>query len=143
MTKKKEGFITNLMKMYTLVLLRESPKHGYDIMHELGRRLGKKPSAGQVYPLLRQMQKLGYVRQEAKYLGRRKRKVYRITPKGRQFSADMLKKFSDILDVAVRQKVVKCAHCGCEVYSGAHREKVGSRNMLFCCGSCAHAFLRA
>mgnify|MGYP001595282726 CR=1 FL=1 len=53
--KTEESYMTNLTKLYILVLLHESPRHGYELMEELGKRTGKKPSAGQIYPLLKKL----------------------------------------------------------------------------------------
>ncbi|MBI2232623.1 MAG: PadR family transcriptional regulator [Candidatus Aenigmarchaeota archaeon] len=138
--KKEEGFMTNLVKFYMLMLLHEGPMHGYDIIDELGNRLGKKPSAGQIYPLLKRFQNMGYVSQEIRHVGKKKRKVYKITRKGRNFASGLLNKFSDILDVAVRQKITKCSHCGCEIYRGEYRQKIRGRILNFCCASCAKSF---
>lgn len=126
-----------------LMLLHEEPRHGYDLIDELGRRLGKKPSAGQVYPLLKRFQKLGYVSQETGHIGRKKKKVYRLTNRGKVFASSLLNRFSDILDVAVKQRTTKCAHCACEIYRGAHRQKIRSRILTFCCVSCAKSFRKS
>ncbi|MBI4014949.1 MAG: PadR family transcriptional regulator [Candidatus Aenigmarchaeota archaeon] len=134
--KKDESFMTNLTKFYMLTLLREEPRHGYDIMKELGARLGKKPSAGQIYPLLKKMQGLGYVTRSADG----KKKTYKLTAEGKAFAMNMMDRFSRILDASVRQRLVKCACCGCEVYSGSVRQRLGSRTFSFCCTSCAAGF---
>ena len=134
--KKEESFMTNLTKFYILAVLRENPRHGYEIIDELGKRTGKKPSAGQIYPLLRNMQKLGYVTVSSQNVGKKKRKIYKLTAEGKSFSTGLLNKFSNIMDAAIRQKVKKCAHCECEIYSGGHKEKVSGRMLNFCCISC-------
>ena len=71
--KKEESFMTNLTKVYILTVLRENPRHGYEIIDELGQRTGKKPSAGQIYPLFRKMQKLGHVTVSCQNIGKKKR----------------------------------------------------------------------
>lgn len=120
-----------------LTLLREEPRHGYDIMRELGVRLGKKPSAGQIYPLLKKMQGLGYVTS----LSAGTKKTYKLTKEGKAFAAGMLDRFSRLIDAAVRRNIVKCARCGCEVYSGACKRKVADKVLNFCCESCAGGFV--
>jgi DNA-binding PadR family transcriptional regulator len=134
--KREEAFITNLTKFYTLILLYEEPRHGYDIIEEIGKKIGRKPSAGQVYPLLKRFQKIGYVSQETKSIGRKK--TYRLTSAGKKFAISLLNKFSDILDVAVRQKTKKCAHCSCEIYKNGYKDAVNG--LIFCCASCAESF---
>ncbi len=42
-----EPKITNLVKFYTILLLSDGPKHGYEIIRHLGEKLGKKASPGQ------------------------------------------------------------------------------------------------
>src|SRR3989338_1572588 len=115
--RKEESFMTNMTKFCILAMLREKERHGYEIIEELGKRVGKRPSAGQIYPLLRKMQKLGYVTVSSQSVGKKKRKVYKLTADGKTFSTGLLNKFSNIMDAAIKQKVKKCAHCECEIYS--------------------------
>jgi DNA-binding PadR family transcriptional regulator len=63
-----------------LSVLESGPRHGYDIMQELGRRRGGfRPSPGSIYPALAMLEDAGYVRgKEAD--GKR---VYEITDAGR------------------------------------------------------------
>ncbi len=64
-----------------LVLLTESPMHGYQIITELAERSGGdwRPSAGSVYPTLQQLTDEGLVRDEE----RDGRRVYELTDAGR------------------------------------------------------------
>jgi len=138
--KKEESFMTNLTKFYIFTILREKERHGYEIIEELGKRTGKKPSAGQIYPLLRKMQKLGYVTVSSQNVGKKKRKVYKLTVDGKAFSTGLLNKFSNIMDAAIKQKVKSCAHCRCEIYSGGYKERVSGKTIDFCCRSCWKSF---
>ena len=63
-----------------LSVLESGPRHGYDIMQELGRRRGGfRPSPGSIYPALQMLEDAGYVRgHEAD--GKR---IYEITDAGR------------------------------------------------------------
>ncbi len=65
-----------------LTLLAEAPRHGYEIMQEIGERTGGlwQPSPGSVYPTLQQLEDEGLVRAEAAD-GRR---VYQVTDNGRE-----------------------------------------------------------
>lgn len=128
-----------MTKFYILMLLHEKKRHGYQIIEEIRKRTGKKPSAGQVYPLLKRFQKLGYVTL-AKSSGIKK--TYEITAKGRSFASDILSKFSDMLELAIRKKITACAHCRCEIYKGAYKAKVSGRTASFCCASCWKSFMR-
>jgi len=39
--------VTNLVKFYTLLLLQEKQKHGYEIIKEMSAKINKKVSAGE------------------------------------------------------------------------------------------------
>lgn len=66
-----------------LVVLREKPMHGYEIMKALEERFQGfyKPSAGAVYPALRTLHRRGLVT----VTGGERRKTYRVTPKGQAY----------------------------------------------------------
>ena len=53
--------ITNFVRFYTLLLLNESPKHGYSIIKDLSEKMKKRVSAGEIYPFLGSLEKIGYV----------------------------------------------------------------------------------
>jgi DNA-binding PadR family transcriptional regulator len=80
------------LKYVILDLLKDQPRHGYDIIRALEGRSGGfyRPSPGSVYPTLQMLEDLGYVeatQQEGK-------KVYAITDAGRQFLSEQ----GDFLD---------------------------------------------
>jgi DNA-binding PadR family transcriptional regulator len=70
------------LRLAVLSLLDEGPKHGYQIMKEMGERFGGlySCSAGSVYPILQQLEDEGLV--TAKRQGGKR--VYRITEAGRE-----------------------------------------------------------
>ncbi|HEX5386575.1 MAG TPA: PadR family transcriptional regulator [Gemmatimonadales bacterium] len=76
-------FESGEVKFVILRLLREKPRHGYEIMKALEERMRGHytPSAGTVYPTLQMLEDQGYVR-AVESEGRR---VYHITPEGEQF----------------------------------------------------------
>jgi DNA-binding PadR family transcriptional regulator len=74
------------LKYVILDLLKDQPRHGYDIIRALEGRSGGmyRPSPGSVYPTLQMLEDLGYVeasQQEGK-------KVYAITDAGRAFLSE-------------------------------------------------------
>lgn len=80
------------LKYVMLDLLKDKPRHGYDIIRELEEQSYGfyKPSPGVVYPTLQMLQEMGYVsstEQEGK-------RVYSITEEGLKFLANQ----SDIAD---------------------------------------------
>lgn len=130
--------IGSLVKFYTILLLREEPKHGYDLMKELERKLGKDISTSQVYPFLNTLEKNKIISVEK--LGKREKKVYKLTKKGRKFVNTFLERFGDLLHTAIEPKLSTCTHCGCKVYEGGYREKIGKNKLTFCCHHCARSF---
>lgn len=130
--------VTNLVKFYTLLLLYEKPKHGYDVIKGISEKIGKKVSAGEIYPFLKILQKHRYVKIEK--TGKREKKVYRLTKNGRTFVKKLLNRFGDLIDIAVEPLLTKCAHCGCEVYRGGYKEVVKGKKLVFCCCHCAKSY---
>jgi DNA-binding PadR family transcriptional regulator len=80
------------LKYLILDLLRDQPRHGYDIIRELEHRSGGMytPSAGAIYPTLQMLEDMGAVTSE-QHDGR---KVYTITDEGRR----VLEERRDVLD---------------------------------------------
>ena len=95
--KREESFVTNLAKLYVLLILSRGPAHGYDIMKSFREATGKVLSCGQVYPLLDVMQKKGLVTYHEESDGNRKRKVYSLTQDGRAFAGDLKTKIVKLL----------------------------------------------
>jgi len=85
------------LKYVILDLLKDKPRHGYDIIRELEEQSYGfyKPSPGVIYPTLQMLQEMGYAsstEQEGK-------KIYSITEEGLKFLANQ----SDIADGVRRQ----------------------------------------
>src|SRR5580704_19681715 len=80
------------MKYVILNLLKDQPRHGYDVIRELQERLGGMytPSAGVVYPTLQLLEDMGAVTAEQQ----EGRKVYSITDTGRR----LLEEHRDLVD---------------------------------------------
>ncbi len=68
------------VRLALLALLREGPKHGYELMKELEERTdgAYQASAGTIYPTLQQLEDEGLARSESS----EGKKVYRLTPEG-------------------------------------------------------------
>lgn len=78
-----------MLELAILGLLLESPMHGYELRKRLTGLLGafRAFSYGSLYPTLRRMQADGLIEEDAGPTGtvkRRARRVYRLTPAGRQ-----------------------------------------------------------
>jgi len=82
------------LKYVILELLKDQPRHGYDIIRALEDRMrGRyRPSPGSVYPTLQMLEDLGYVtstQEEGK-------KVYTITDEGRRYLNEQQSTIDDI-----------------------------------------------
>lgn len=77
-----------LSKFYVLKILYEGPLHGYGILKELSALTGGCciPTVGTIYPVLKTLTKDGYakVSDDKNTGGNRPRKIYVLTPKGKQ-----------------------------------------------------------
>ena len=104
------------LRIAVLILLRKKPYHGYKIMREIQEKtMGFwRPTAGGIYPILRDLEESGYVEGEWSFQKKRKRRTYRITEAGKAIleralakenqiansMSDLFKEFmKDVLDV--------------------------------------------
>jgi len=94
--RRQQMFEAGEMKYVILRLIREKPRHGYEIIKALEEKLGGwyTPSAGTVYPTLQLLEDQGYVR----IVETDGKKVYHITPEGEAFLEDHRDVLEDILD---------------------------------------------
>jgi len=76
----QKGYI----RIGVLILLNKKPSHGYEIMKEMNNRTKGfwQPTAGGVYPILRDLEKSGYIKGQWQIQKNRKLKVYKITESG-------------------------------------------------------------
>jgi len=76
----QKGYI----RVASLIILNKRPAHGYKIMKEIKDKTKGfwRPTAGGVYPILRDLEKAGYITGEWSTQKNRKIKVYKITETG-------------------------------------------------------------
>ena len=129
--------INNMLKFYTICLLATEPEHGYDLIKELEKKLGRKISASNVYPFLTNLRKNKLIKIDK--IGNRDKKVYRLTAEGKNFTKEMFSKFGDLINIAIEPRIKTCP-CGCRIYSGGHSEKIKGRTLYFCCTHCAKMY---
>jgi len=82
-SRRGSSFQKGDLKYVILNLMKEKPRHGYEIIRELEEQSHGlyKPSPGVIYPTLQMLEEMGYAvatEQESK-------KIYTITEEGRQF----------------------------------------------------------
>ncbi len=94
MKEAQKGYI----RMGVLILLNKKPSHGYEIMKEINNRTKGfwQPTAGGVYPILRDLEKSGYIEGEWQLNKNRKIKVYKITEPGELILRRAIEKEAEI-----------------------------------------------
>jgi PadR family transcriptional regulator PadR len=75
----------SLCKFFILRALCDGPAHGYEIIRRVARLTDNfcVPTQGTIYPVLREFQQCGCVTCSPEVVNGRTRKVYTVTPKGR------------------------------------------------------------
>jgi DNA-binding PadR family transcriptional regulator len=75
------------LRFVILALVAEKPRYGYEIIKELGERVGGdySPSPGVVYPTLTMLEEMGYASASQDPQGR---KLYAVTPEGEKVLAE-------------------------------------------------------
>lgn len=76
----QKGYI----RVAALIILNKQPAHGYEMMKEIKNKTKGfwKPTAGGVYPILRDLERTRYIEGEWSTQKNRRRKVYKITGTG-------------------------------------------------------------
>jgi PadR family transcriptional regulator, regulatory protein PadR len=76
----------SLCKFFILRVLYRGPSYGYEIIQRVSAMTGGfcVPTEGTVYPVLREFERDGCVTSEKQVVGGRERKVYTLTPLGRE-----------------------------------------------------------
>lgn len=133
--------VSSLVKLYIIISLNEGNKHGYELIKELEKKLGKQISASQVYPFLETLKKNKLIK--VKKIGKREKKIYSITPKGKKFVKSLLSRFGELVEIAIEPKLKVCAHCGCKIYDGGYTKLIGGKKLTFCCKYCASSYKKA
>jgi DNA-binding PadR family transcriptional regulator len=92
----QKGYI----RIATLTLLSKKPHHGYEIMKEIKERTRGfwKPTAGGMYPILKDLQNSGYIQGEWDAKTRRRKRIYKITESGRAVLRRALAKENQLAD---------------------------------------------
>lgn len=96
MGRRGPMFEAGEIKFVILRLLKEKPRHGYEVMKALEERMGGvyTPSAGTVYPTLQLLEDEGYVR----VVESEGKKVYHVTPEGERYLEEHRDTLDDIID---------------------------------------------
>lgn len=142
MTTELDEIVSDFSRFYILIILYEGPCHGYSILTKFRRRVGKEISPSLVYPFLKNLEKNGLVRHMLKPVGAKEKKVFELTDEGRKLCAQLFKRFSALVSVAIEPSLEVCANCGCKLYEGGYKEVISGKEFTFCCIHCAESFKR-
>ena len=120
---RSQIFESGEMKFVILRLLREKPRHGYEVMKALEEKFRGHytPSAGTVYPTLQLLEDEGYVRA----VETDGKKVYHVTPEGERYLDQHRDMLDEILD-RVRETVRDIAGGGLGEVQGAFAQLAGT-----------------
>ena len=94
--RRRQMFESGEMKYIILRLIKEKPRHGYEIIKALEERMAGcyTPSAGAIYPTLQLLEDQGLV----KSVEEEGKRVYHVTPEGEKFLEEHRSTVDDILD---------------------------------------------
>lgn len=125
--------LSNVNRLYTVLLLESEERHGYQIIKDIEKITGNKPTTSHIYPFLEELRKKDLVNVEEK--GDRGKKVYHLTEDGEKLVNEQLDSFGKMLHAAIEGRIDECSHCDCEIYDNGY-EKDGK---TYCCKHCASA----
>jgi len=80
----KRRFVKNFLDLILLQLIRNKPVWGYRIIKRTQQQYGVKLRHGALYPLLNALETAGFLQSRKALVKGRMRKIYEITPKGKQ-----------------------------------------------------------
>jgi DNA-binding PadR family transcriptional regulator len=94
MKEAQKGYI----RVAVLIIINKKPSHGYEIMKEIREKTKGfwSPTAGGVYPILRNLEESGYIKGEWETEKNRRLKTYKITDSGRQILDRAIEKQNEI-----------------------------------------------
>ena len=130
--------INSLVKLHTLSLLNDGPKHGYELIKELEDRTNQSISASHVYPFLKSLEEKNFIQCES--VNKRDRKTYGLTEDGKEFVELTMNKLNSIITSIIENKLSTCTHCNRKVHGDSHIEIINGTEKSFCCQHCARDF---
>ena len=85
LTDIKQRFARDFLDVVVLRLIQVKPRWGYEIMAEIKNTFQIKTGASKIYPLLISLEANGFIKSRWKYEGKKRKKLYDITPQGVKF----------------------------------------------------------
>ncbi|KKN23731.1 hypothetical protein LCGC14_0901920 [marine sediment metagenome] len=140
MSQENDIKIQNFTRFYALVLLKSKESiTGYYILKKLKTDLNKNASPTYIYDFLKKLKKRNYIKQ-TKSLKSKKSAGYQLTSEGKVFVDKIFLRFNNLIEGAIRSNLKVCVGCGITIYDRVHKEKIGEKDLNFCCKYCAQEF---
>jgi DNA-binding PadR family transcriptional regulator len=97
---KREPMLSGQIDLMVMAIVARKPSHGYDIIRALRlRSSGRLDLAeGTIYPALYRLEQAGYLASDAKVVGGRSRRTYRLTSVGRVALRERQRAWRDLVD---------------------------------------------
>ena len=140
MDSEFDELVSDFSRFYILTLLYEGPVHGYKIISYFKSRVGKEISPSLVYPFLQKLEEKGLVNHSIKPVGKKDRKIFKLTKEGRDLCIGLFKRFAKLVSVTIEPSLNACANCGCKIFEGGHLEDINGEKTVFCCVHCANSY---
>jgi len=108
----KEQMVKGYLKMAVLFVLMRKPMHGYEIIKSINEwTFGIiTPTAGSIYPTLRDLEKRELI--EGWWIPEKRRKIYRITERGRRVFKEAIEKHFEFASTLRRWLLKEMARLG-------------------------------
>ena len=127
--------VKNITRLYSLLLLQDkTPVTGYHILKRLQNDLDRTASPTYIYNFLRELKEAGYVQEPDKGSG------FILTLDGEKFINQIMTRFDNLVEIAIKPKLHICVSCGAQLYEKYHTETIEAKELKFCCSHCAEAF---
>lgn len=94
---------SGLLRLHILHHASKEPLFGLGLQEELGRH-GYRISAGTLYPLLKGLEKRGYLRSSEERAGRSRRRVFRARPRGKRALVAAKQKIREVFTELLREE---------------------------------------
>ncbi len=81
----EKHILRHMLPTFILWLISKEPVHGYELIKKIkGDKGVRVANASQIYPILKELTQKGMITQKRALQGRRVRKIYHVTGKGRE-----------------------------------------------------------
>jgi DNA-binding PadR family transcriptional regulator len=96
-------FFGGFVRLHLLYHAAKEPICGVEMIEELGRH-GYKLSPGTLYPILHHLAEAGFLSRKDRIVSGKRRKDYRITPRGRKLLVDGRAKLKELFSEVVENR---------------------------------------